>query len=265
MPEAPAEARTLLIACGALAREIRAVIAADGLRGLDCVYLPSLLHNRPERIPAAVRAKIWAARGRYARIFVAYADCGTGGGLDRVLAEEGVERIPGPHCYAFYAGQGVFDALAEAEPGTFYLTDFLARQFETLVIRGLGLDRHPELMRDYFGNYRRLVYLAQCRDPGLLASARAAAERLGLAFEWRYTGAGELAAFVRDAADGTVHGGTGHPLLAGHPGAGDRADGAQAREAGAEPALPGGDRPRRDARRPHRHGRLSRGMAPLDA
>jgi hypothetical protein len=265
LPEPGSEARTLLIACGALAREIRALVAANGLPGLDLVCLPALLHNRPERIPAAVRAKIRAARRRYGRIFVAYADCGTGGTLDRVLAEEGVERISGPHCYAFYAGEAQFAALAEAEPGTFYLTDFLARQFETLVIRGLGLDRHPELLEAYFGNYRRLLYLAQREDPALLARARAAAERLGLAFAWRYTGAGELAAFVQRAGDGKGHGGTGDPLLAGHSGAGDRAGGAPAGEAGAEPALPGGDRPRRDAGRPHRHRRLSRRVAPLDA
>jgi hypothetical protein len=116
-----------------------------------------------------------------------------------VLAEEGVERIGGPHCYAFYAGQKVFEALAEAEPGTFYLTDFLARQFDTLVIEGLGLDRHPELLPDYFGNYRRLVYLAQTEDAELQAAARSAAERLGLAYEYRFTGLGELAEFVRTA------------------------------------------------------------------
>jgi hypothetical protein len=130
---------------------------------------------------------------------VLYADCGTGGALDRVLAEEGVERIGGPHCYAFYAGQQVFEALADAEPGTFYLTDFLTRQFDTLVIEGLGLDRHPELTDLYFGNYRRLVYLAQTEDTGLQAQAQAAAERLGLDYEYRFTGLGELAQFVGTA------------------------------------------------------------------
>ena len=117
-----------------------------------------------------------------------------------MLAEEGVERIEGPHCYAFYAGLDAFDALAEAEPGTFYLTDFLARQFETLVIEGLGLDRHPELLPDYFGNYTRLLYLAQTDDPDLTAKAEAAAARLGLRFERRRTGLGGLADFVRKAA-----------------------------------------------------------------
>jgi hypothetical protein len=263
VPEA--SGRVLLIACGALAREVRAVIAANALEGLDLACLPALLHNRPERIPAAVRAKIRAARGRYASIFVLYGDCGTGGELDRVLAEEGVERIAGPHCYAFYAGAAVFEELAEAEPGTFYLTDFLARQFETLVIRGLGIDRHPELLPLYFGNYKRLIHLAQSDDPALSARAEAAAARLGLAFERRYTGPGELGAFVERALSGGAHGGTDHHLLAGHPGAGGRAGGPPAGAAGAGPPLPGGDRPRRDARRPHRNRRLSRAVAPLGA
>lgn len=192
--------RTLLIACGALARETLAVLEANALDHVELTCLSALLHNRPERIPAAVREKIREARGRYDRILVLYADCGTGGELDRVLAEEGVERIEGPHCYAFYAGQEVFDLLQDAEPGTFYLTDFLARQFETLVIEGLGLDRHPDLMPLYFGNYRRLVYLAQTDDPELTTKAEAAANRLELAFERRLTGFGELADFVRKAA-----------------------------------------------------------------
>ena len=194
-----AQARTLLIACGALARETLAAIEANGLRHVEVTCISALLHNRPERIPEAVRAKIREHRAEYERIMVLYADCGTGGALDRVLAEEGVERIGGPHCYAFYAGQQVFDALADAEPGTFYLTDFLTRQFDTLVIEGLGLDRHPELLELYFGNYRRLIYLAQTEDPALQAQARAAAERLGLEYEYRFTGLGELARFVRAA------------------------------------------------------------------
>jgi hypothetical protein len=194
------ENRTLLIACGALARETLAVIKASGLPEIEVTCVSALLHNRPQRIPAAVREKIREHRPHYARILVLYGDCGTGGELDRVLAEEGVRRIEGPHCYAFYAGQGVFDALAEAEPGTFYLTDFLVRQFETLVIEGLGIDRHPELLPIYFGNYRRLVYLAQTEDADLQAAARAAAERLGLAYEHRFTGLSGLADFVRSAA-----------------------------------------------------------------
>jgi hypothetical protein len=191
--------RTLLIACGALARETLAVLSASGLTHFDVTCVSALLHNRPERIPEAVRDKIREHRPHYERILVLYGDCGTGGMLDRVLAEEGVARIAGPHCYAFYAGEAVFDALADAEPGTFYLTDFLVRQFDTLVIEGLGLDRHPELLPLYFGNYRRLVYLAQTEDKELQAAAQAAAERLGLAYEHHFTGLSGLAAFVRSA------------------------------------------------------------------
>jgi hypothetical protein len=131
---------------------------------------------------------------------VAYGDCGTGGLLDRVLAEEGVERIPGAHCYEFFATTPVFAALAEAEPGTFYLTDFLLRHFERLVMRGLGLDRHPELFGDYFGNYRRLVYLAQAPLPGALHEAQGIAARMGLEFEHRLTGYGTLETGLRAAA-----------------------------------------------------------------
>lgn len=195
-------ARMLIIACGALAREITAVIAANGWRHVTVECLPPELHNRPEKIPAAVEQKIRDARARFTHIFCAYADCGTGGLLDRVLEAENVERLPGAHCYAFYAGTRAFAALADAEPGSFYVTDFLVRHFERLVIRGLGLDRHPELAPLYFGNYRRLVYLAQRADDGLVAQARAAAERLGLAFEQRLTGYGELERGVVGFAQG---------------------------------------------------------------
>ena len=193
--------RTLDIACGALAREIIAIIAADRLAHLDLRCLPATLHNRPEKIAGAVRAAIQEARGAYGRIFVAYADCGSGGALDRVLEEEQVERLPGPHCYATFAGQDRFTLLADAEPGTFYLTDFLARKFETLVIEGLGIDRHPELREAYFQNYRKVVYLAQTDDAELTRKAEAAAARLGLAFERIATGMGELRAWIETAAE----------------------------------------------------------------
>ena len=191
--------RTLLIACGALAREVRALTEINRWTHLELTCLPAQLHNRPERIPAAVRAKIRANRGRYERILVLYGDCGSGGELDRVLAEEGVERIEGPHCYAFYRGVDAFLAEAEAEPGCFYLTDFLVRHFHRLVIQGLGIDRHPELLPLYFGNYTKLVYLAQTADPDLERKAKAAALRLGLAYEQRTTGYGGLADFLRRA------------------------------------------------------------------
>jgi hypothetical protein len=182
----------LVIACGALAHEITALRRANGWDQLDVRCMPAELHNRPEKIPAAVRALIHSSRDRYRSIFVAYGDCGTGGLLDEVLREEGVERIPGAHCYEFFATAAVFAALAEAEPGTFYLTDFLLRHFERLVIRGLGLDRHPELFPLYFGNYRKLIYLAQAPDANSQEQARAIAARMGLDFEYRQTGYGAL-------------------------------------------------------------------------
>ena len=131
-------------------------------------------------------------RAAYEEIFVAYADCGTAGGIDRVLAEEGAERLEGAHCYEFFAGRERFAELAMTEPGTFYLTDFLARHFHRFVIGPLGLDRHPELRDAYFGNYRKLVYLSQTEDARLLESARQAAARLGLDFEHVHSGYGEL-------------------------------------------------------------------------
>ena len=187
-----AGARKLVIACGALAHEIAALRQANGWSTIDVVCLPPELHNRPERIAGAVREKIRAHRKDYSGIFVAYADCGTGGALDEVLAEEGVERIPGSHCYEFFATPAAFAALADAEPGSFYLTDFLLRHFDRLVIRALGIDRHPELQKTYFGNYRRLVYLSQAPQPDAEARARAVAERLGLELVVRHTGYGGL-------------------------------------------------------------------------
>jgi hypothetical protein len=197
---APDPSRVLVIGCGALARELVAVIDQAGLANVDLTCLPATLHNRPGGIPAAVRAKIQEARPRYERIFIAYADCGTGGLLDRMLADEDVERLPGAHCYEFYAGTPAFTAMTDEDPATFFLTDFLARNFDRLVIRGLGLDRHPELLETYFGNYHRLVYLAQTQDPALVVAARRAARRLGLAFELRRTGYGDLATSLRLAA-----------------------------------------------------------------
>jgi len=199
-PETP-PAKTLLIACGALARETLEVLRQPGLEGITLTCLPAIWHNSPEKIPEGVLAKIRAARAEgVERIFVLYGDCGTGGELDRILAEEGVERIDGPHCYSFFAGSAAFERLAEQEVGTFYLTDYLARHFDRLMWQGLGLDRHPELLPVYFGNYRRLVYLAQVEDPALDAKAQEAAQRLGLEYERVFTGMGELAGFVEAAA-----------------------------------------------------------------
>jgi hypothetical protein len=187
-----------------LAHEIVALRRANNWPHLVVQCLPADLHNRPEKIPAAVQAKITANRGQFASVFVAYADCGTGGRLDAVLEREGIERIPGAHCYEFFAGSAAFAALADAEPGTFYLTDFLLTHFDRLILRGLGIDRHPELMPLYFGNYTRLVYLAQLEQPGMEAAGRRAAERLGLAYEYRLTGYGDLQTGLQRASEGVV-------------------------------------------------------------
>jgi hypothetical protein len=188
----PEREQILVLACGAIAREVLAVIDLNGWTHVDVRCLPAKLHSRPERIPAAVDAKLTELAGRYEHTFVAYADCGTGGGLDLVLNQHKVERLPGAHCYGFLAGNDVWDALQEDEPATFYLTDFLARHFDALVVRGLGLDRHPQLLEAMFGNYRRLVYLAQTDDADLDRRAEAAAAFLGLAYERRRTGYGDL-------------------------------------------------------------------------
>ena len=182
----------LVLACGALAREVLAVVRLNGWQNVTVRCLPAQLHSRPQLIAPAVDAKLQELAGSYERVFVAYADCGTGGELDKVLDLHGVERLPGAHCYGFLTGNDAWQELHDAEPATFYLTDFLARHFDALVIRGLGLDRHPELLPDYFGNYRRLLYLAQTDDDDLRARARAAAERIGLAYEERRTGYGDL-------------------------------------------------------------------------
>lgn len=161
--------------------------------------LDARLHNLPLRIPAELRKKIRQYRSQYSNIFVAYADCGTRGGIDRVVEEEGIERLPGAHCYQFYAGQKMFSRLSDNEPGTFYLTDFLVRNFDRLVIKGLKLGEYPELLPDVFGNYRRVVYLAQteCRD--LQAAAVQAAAYLGLEYRYVYCGYGGLEIGLREA------------------------------------------------------------------
>jgi hypothetical protein len=196
----------LVIACGAIAREVLAVIRMNGWTHVTVRCLPGKLHSRPERIPAAVDTKLREAKGEFDRIFVAYADCGTGGALEPVLAAHGVERLPGAHCYGFLAGNTAWEAMHEENPATFYLTDFLARHFEALVVRGLKLDRHPELKQLVFGNYERLLYLAQTDDPDLLARARDAADYLGLAFEHRRTGYGDLFPSLRRFVEGAPAG-----------------------------------------------------------
>lgn len=182
----------LILACGAIAREVLAVIRLNGWTHVDVRCLPAKLHNTPKQIAGAVDAKLTELAGRYDRVFVAYADCGTAGALDVVLNKHNVERLPGAHCYGFLAGNDAWDAMQEDEPATFYLTDFLARHFESLVVRGLKLDVHPELVPMMFGNYKRLVYLAQTDNAALRERAEKAATFLGLAFMERRTGYGEL-------------------------------------------------------------------------
>ncbi len=186
------QGRLLVIACGALAREILALKALNGWQHLDLQCLPANLHLWPDRIPDAVAAAVTAARG-YDRILVAYADCGTGGGLAARCNELGVEMVAGPHCYSFFDGNAVFAARGDAEMTAFYLTDFLVRQFDAFVWRPMGLDRHPELRDMLFGNYDRLIYLAQIEDADLDSRAVACAARLGLRYERRVTGYGDLA------------------------------------------------------------------------
>ena len=188
----------LLIACGALAREVIQLIEMNNWRHLDVACLPAKLHHAPEQIPEAVRAKIRAARGRYAKIYVLYGDCGTGGLLDQVLEEEGgIERIAGPHCFSFFAGNDAFAAAAEDDMTTFFLTDYFCRHFEKFVWQAVGLDRRADMVSFVFGNYEKLVYLAQTRDPALKARAREIAGRLGLAYAYRFTGYGDMEAFMR--------------------------------------------------------------------
>ena len=191
----PGEGRVLVIACGALAREIMTLKRQLGRNDMDLHCLPAIWHNTPQHIPEGVAARIRQARVQgYARIFVAYGDCGTGGRLDAVLEREGVERLPGPHCYAFFTGTDRFMEGLEADARSFFLTDYLVRHFDRLVWQGMMLDAHPELVEDCFGNYEKLVYLAQEDDPELDRRAREAAARLGLAYERRLVGYGDLKA-----------------------------------------------------------------------
>jgi len=188
----PGEGKVLLLACGALGREIVDLIERNRWTAFDLQCLPAKWHNTPDRIVPALREKIAQAKGSYESIFVLYGDCGTGGLLDAMLEAEGIQRLEGPHCYAFFSGNAAFAAHADEDITAFFLTDYLARHFDKLIWEGLGLDRHPELLADYFGNYTKIVFQAQTRDPDLATRAEAAARRLGLAYEYRFTGYGEL-------------------------------------------------------------------------
>ena len=197
---APPASRVGVVACGALALHVRAIAARRGW-AIDVHPIDAILHNHPERIAPAVAAELAALAPRYARLAVAYGDCGTYGALDTALAGTGVARLAGEHCYEIYAGPAVAAALAE-EPGTYFLTDFLARTFEHTVIRQLGLDRHPELREDYFGNYRRVVWLAQHPTPATRAAAARAAAAIGLPLEERRVGDGGLERALEQLLEG---------------------------------------------------------------
>lgn len=191
------QGRVLVIACGAIVREIQAVATLNGFADIAIRAVPASYHNRPERIAPAVARLIKAARQHFETIFVAYGECGTGGALDRLIEREGIERLPGAHCYAFYSGVDAFEARGDADMRSFFLTDFLARHFDRLVWQGLGLDRHPELHDAYFGNYERVVYLSQAPTPESRSAAEQAAARLGLVYEHRPVGYGDLTAALR--------------------------------------------------------------------
>ena len=188
----------LLIACGALARELVQIVRLNQWGQIRVRCLSPALHQKPQKIPAAVRAEWETSSGQYERLFVAYGECGPGGKLDEVLEEFGSDRLPGAHCYDFYAGADNFGDIAETEAGTFYLTDFLVRHFERLIQKGLGLDKRPELKDLYFGNYRRLVYLAQTDDPELQQMASDYAEYLGLEYQYHFTGSRHVEARLKE-------------------------------------------------------------------
>jgi hypothetical protein len=199
--ERPESQKVQVIACGMIAREVLAVKQRLGLDHLDLTCLPAEYHYHPQRIAPAMDEAISAARAAgYGKIFVGYADCGTGGLLDRVCEKHGVERIEGPHCFAFYQGMEAFRAVEQDDMMSFYMTDFLCRQFDAFFIKPLGLDRHPELIDDFFGNYEKLIYLAQTNDPALDRVAEDAAKFLGLKYERRFTGYGDLSSALEGAA-----------------------------------------------------------------
>lgn len=187
---------TVIICCGAIANEIVTIIRQNGWGHMKVECLPAKLHMEPSALPKSVRAKIRAGRARGDEVIVLYSDCGTGGGMAKVLEEEGVENIGGAHCYEVFTGSEAFKELMEDEPGSFFVTDFLARHFQKLVFNGLGLDRFPKLRDVYFGKYRQMVYLVQRENAENLARAKAAAASIGLKLEVRHTGYGGFQKFL---------------------------------------------------------------------
>lgn len=197
--------KVLVIACGMIAREVLAVRERLGVDHIELTCLPAQYHYHPDRIAPEIDKAVEKARSEgYRHIFIGYADCGTGGALDRVCEKHGVERIAGPHCFAFYQGLEAFEKVMEDDMMSFYMTDFLCRHFDAFFMRPLALDRHPELIQDFFGNYEKVIYLAQTEDPELEKVARAAARLLGLEYERRFTGYGDLSQAMAQAAGASV-------------------------------------------------------------
>ena len=184
--------KILILACGALAKEIAVLIHLNGWTHLKTRYLPAILHNTPEKITEQLRINLQGAQAKFSRIFIGYADCGTGGKIDSLLDEFDVQRLPGAHCYEFFTGKQTFAEIMEEEIGSYFLTDFLVKAFEKLVWQGMKIDRHPELLPIYFKHYKKLVYLAQSENLELQTQAYEIAGRLGLVYEYRFTGYGEL-------------------------------------------------------------------------
>ncbi|MBC8259409.1 MAG: DUF1638 domain-containing protein [SAR324 cluster bacterium] len=185
--------KTLIIACGALANEITVLIRKNGWSHLKVRYLPAKLHNEPQKITEQLQKNLRNAQNKFSKIYIGYADCGTGGQLDKLLEEFGVVRLPGAHCYEFFSGSKTFSEIVVEEIGSYFLTDFLVKSFESLIWRGMKIDQYPELLQIYFEHYRKLVYLAQTDNPELQTQAQEIAERLKLKYEYRFTGYGELA------------------------------------------------------------------------
>ena len=188
--------KQLIIACGALAKEIKFLIRQITADDIDLLCLPAILHNRPQLIVPRIKEALQKHRHEYKKVYIGYADCGTGGMIDQLVASENLERLPGAHCYQFFAGLADFDKLMEQELGSFFLTDYLVRHFDELVWQGMGLDKHPTLFTTLFGNYKKMVYLAQTDDEGLTTMARAASQKMNLSFERRFTGYGLLQDFI---------------------------------------------------------------------
>ena len=190
--------KILVIACGALAKEITALIRMNNWTHLQLRYLPAKLHNEPHNIPQNIRKYLINAQNKFSQIFIGYADCGTGGKIDNLMKEFGVQRLPGAHCYEFFSSSQTFSEMLEEEPGSFFLTDFLVKSFEKLIWQGLKINSHPELLNIYFRHYKRLVYLAQTESPSLQTQAQEIAQRLGLNYLFRFTGYGALTPALSD-------------------------------------------------------------------